>query len=144
MAVQGLECNLDHNTMTGCDKVCVLDPAIPPVSCHFCHLFPLLRHMLHPPALTLASQHLCPLSAGLFSNVPFLYAVGGSILGQMLVIYFGPLQKIFQTEALSLEDLVLLTSLAASVWLVDEVRKALLRRTAASRAAPVVDKMTHV
>ena len=30
----------------------------------------------------------------------FLYAVGGSIIGQLCVIYFPPLQAVFQTEAL--------------------------------------------
>lgn len=32
----------------------------------------------------------------------FCLAVGGSLLGQLLVIYWGPLQKVFDTEALSL------------------------------------------
>jgi len=30
----------------------------------------------------------------------FLFAVTGSLIGQMLVIYFPPLQRVFQTEAL--------------------------------------------
>jgi magnesium-transporting ATPase (P-type) len=38
---------------------------------------------------------------GFFSNPFFLYAVGGSILGQLAVIYIPFLQEIFQTEALS-------------------------------------------
>lgn len=37
---------------------------------------------------------------GLFSNRMFLLAVTLSIVGQMLVIYFPPLQMVFQTEAL--------------------------------------------
>ena len=40
---------------------------------------------------------------GLSTNRVFLAAVGGSIIGQMAVIYFPPLQKIFQTEALYLK-----------------------------------------
>ena len=32
----------------------------------------------------------------------FLAAVGGSLIGQLLVIYFPPLQRVFQTEALYL------------------------------------------
>jgi magnesium-transporting ATPase (P-type) len=39
---------------------------------------------------------------GLFANTVFLYAVGASLLGQLAVIYFPPLQVVFQTEALSL------------------------------------------
>ena len=38
---------------------------------------------------------------GLFTNRMFIYAVVGSIMGQMAVIYFPPLQRIFQTEALT-------------------------------------------
>ena len=34
----------------------------------------------------------------------FNYAVLGSLLGQGLVIYFPPLQRVFQTEALGLVD----------------------------------------
>ena len=30
----------------------------------------------------------------------FLFAVSGSLIGQLLVIYFPPLQQIFQTEGL--------------------------------------------
>ena len=39
---------------------------------------------------------------GLFTNKVFLIAVGGSLVGQLLVIYFPPLQAVFQTEALYL------------------------------------------
>ena len=64
---------------------------------------------------------------GLFTNRMFLYAVGGSLLGQLLVIYFPPLQIIFQTEALSLLDIILLCILCSSVLVVDEIWKGLLR-----------------
>ena len=53
----------------------------------------------------------------------FLYAVGGSIMGQLLVIYFPLFQEIFQTEALSLSDLVFLLLLSSSVFVFDELRK---------------------
>ena len=39
---------------------------------------------------------------GLLTNKFFLLAVGGSLVGQLFVIYFPPLQRIFQTEALYL------------------------------------------
>ena len=64
---------------------------------------------------------------GLFSNRMFMYAVGGSILGQMLVIYTPPLQAIFQTEALNAVDLLLLVSIASSVFILDEIRKLFLK-----------------
>ena len=57
----------------------------------------------------------------------FIYAVGGSIIGQMLVIYTPPLQSVFQTEALSALDLLLLASIASSVFILDEIRKLFLK-----------------
>jgi len=60
---------------------------------------------------------------GLFRNKMFVIAVTGSIIGQLMVIYFPPLQKIFQTEALHLTDFVFLTALTSSVFIVSEVRK---------------------
>lgn len=67
------------------------------------------------------------LSVGLFTNRMFLYAVGGSLLGQLLVVYCPPLQSVFQTEALSLVDLLFLTLLSSSVLIVDEAWKAVIR-----------------
>ncbi|KAF7190621.1 Calcium-transporting ATPase 1 [Pseudocercospora fuligena] len=61
-------------------------------------------------------------------NVMFTYAVLGSLIGQLLVIYFPPLQAVFQTEALSLVDLVKLVFVASSVLWVDEGRKFWERR----------------
>ena len=62
----------------------------------------------------------------------FLYAVGGSLVGQLLVIYFPPLQAVFQTEALTLWDILFLVCLSSSVFIVDEIRK-LLSRTVLHR-----------
>ena len=62
-------------------------------------------------------------SLGLLRNEPFLYAVAGSLLGQLLVVYFPPLQAIFLTEALTLWDIVGLVCLASTVLWVDELRK---------------------
>lgn len=56
-------------------------------------------------------------------NRMFNFAVGGSLLGQMAVIYLPFLQRIFQTEGLSLWDLVFLAGIASSVFWVDEGRK---------------------
>lgn len=44
---------------------------------------------------------------GLCSNRTFCYAVLASIMGQLLVIYFPPLQGVFQTESLSLAGMFL-------------------------------------
>lgn len=60
---------------------------------------------------------------GLCSNKMFCYAVLGSIMGQLLVIYFPPLQKVFQTESLSILDLLFLLGLTSSVCIVSEIIK---------------------
>ena len=59
----------------------------------------------------------------LFSNKLFNFAVLGSIIGQLLVIYLPFLQRVFQTESLSLRDLVGLLLLTSCTFWVDEARK---------------------
>ena len=66
----------------------------------------------------------------------FLYAVGGSLMGQMLVIYFPPLQAVFQTEALHFTDILLLIGVASSVFLVDETRKLVIRTLSKRKDRP--------
>ncbi len=61
-------------------------------------------------------------------NPSFLYAVGGSIIGQLAVIYFKPLQEIFQTEALSFSDMLLVLLLSSSVLVLDTIRKKFFSR----------------
>ncbi|PSN52722.1 hypothetical protein C0J52_06165 [Blattella germanica] len=58
-------------------------------------------------ALSCRSQTKSIFTIGLLSNRMFLLAVTLSVVGQMLVIYFPPLQMVFQTEALTLTDLVM-------------------------------------
>ncbi|KAF2819790.1 calcium-transporting P-type ATPase-like protein [Ophiobolus disseminans] len=60
---------------------------------------------------------------GVFDNKMFNYAVAGSLIGQMMVVYFPPLQSVFQTEALSLLDLCHLLAVASCVFWADEGRK---------------------
>ena len=43
------------------------------------------------------------------------------------MIYFPPLQYIFQTEALAIEDLLLLAGLSSSVFIICEAKKLLQR-----------------
>lgn len=86
---------------------------------------------LHPPS---SLQSKSVLSIGLLSNRMFLYAVGGSLLGQLLVIYTPPLQAVFQTEALTCIDLLFLLALCSSVLIVDETRK--LVQSALGRRQP--------
>ncbi|KAK9455638.1 hypothetical protein V1511DRAFT_510500 [Dipodascopsis uninucleata] len=65
---------------------------------------------------------------GIWSNKIFNMAVGGSLIGQLCVIYVPFFQHVFQTEALSLLDLLTLTAIGSSVLWVDELRKYLSRR----------------
>ncbi|CAJ0954960.1 unnamed protein product, partial [Mesorhabditis belari] len=60
---------------------------------------------------------------GLLRNRMFCLAVSGSLLCQLAVIYWAPLQHVFQTEALSAYDLVFLTILTSSVFVFNETRK---------------------
>ena len=69
------------------------------------------------------SAEKCFFEMELAGNPAFLWAIGGSIVGQLLVIYFPPLQEVFQTEALSLIDLVYILLLSSSVLWMDTLRK---------------------
>lgn len=64
----------------------------------------------------------------LFGNRMFNFAVVGCLLGQLAVVYLPGLQNIFQTEALSGRDLLLLLLVASSVFWVEEGRKWAQRR----------------
>lgn len=79
-------------------------------------------------ALSCRSQDKSIMSIGLATNRLFIAAVGLSLFGQMLVIYFPPLQWVFQTEALHFHDFVFLTAITSSILIVSEVRKWLQRR----------------
>ena len=78
-------------------------------------------------ALSCRSQEKSVFQLGFFTNTTFLIAVGFSLFGQLMVIYFPPLQSIFQTESLTMNDLLKLTAIASSVWIVDEGRKFILK-----------------
>lgn len=60
----------------------------------------------------------------------FNFAVLGSLVGQGMVVYFPPLQRVFQTEALGWWDLGRLIAVGSLVLWVDEGRKWWERRRA--------------
>ncbi|KAJ2782270.1 High affinity Ca2+/Mn2+ P-type ATPase-like protein [Coemansia interrupta] len=60
---------------------------------------------------------------GLFTNTAFNFAVAGSLVGQLGVIYLPFLQRVFQTEALGLFDVLKILVLSSSVLWVDEAFK---------------------
>ena len=76
-------------------------------------------------ALTCRSESKSVLSGelSLFGNKMFNYAVAGSLMGQLCVIYLPFLQRVFQTEAIGIQDIVTLIALASTVFWVDEARK---------------------
>lgn len=57
------------------------------------------------------------------SNKAFLLAISFSLIGQMMVIYFPPLQQVFRTEALSFIDIFFVVALASSMLVLDTLRK---------------------
>ncbi|XP_056141546.1 calcium-transporting ATPase type 2C member 1 isoform X2 [Lampris incognitus] len=95
-------------------------------------------------ALSSRSQTRMVHEMGLCSNRMFCYAVLGSIMGQLLVIYFPPLQSIFQTESLSLLDLLFLLALTSSVCVVSEVIKKVERLSRLERTPWATDSFHEV
>jgi P-type Ca2+ transporter type 2C len=59
----------------------------------------------------------------LFSNRAFLGAILFSVTGQLLVIFFPPLQHVFRTVPLSFVDLVLVVVLSSTIIPLDWIRK---------------------
>lgn len=59
----------------------------------------------------------------LTANRAFCFAVGGSLLGQVAVIYWTPLRNVFQTEPLSMRDLFKIVLIASTVLILDVARK---------------------
>lgn len=57
------------------------------------------------------------------SNTTFLAATVFSAGGQLLVIFFPPLQKVFKTVSLSLYDVTMLVSIASTMVVLDTIRK---------------------
>ncbi|KAG0009664.1 High affinity Ca2+/Mn2+ P-type ATPase-like protein [Entomortierella chlamydospora] len=74
-------------------------------------------------ALACRSEKKSAFSIGFTTNKMFNFSVMGSVIGQFLVIYMPFFQTVFQTEALSLTDILGITLLTSSVFWVEEVRK---------------------
>lgn len=87
-------------------------------------------------ALSCRSAEKSIFQIGFFTNRMFLLAVGGSLIGQLLVIYFPPLQAVFQTESLYLTDLIFLIFLTSSVFIVAEIRKFVRRMKEMRKKGP--------
>lgn len=65
---------------------------------------------------------------GLFSNRLLLGAIGLAILLQMMVIYAPPFQRLFYTVPLSIQDWGVVVSVAAGIFVLEELRKLIAPR----------------
>ncbi|MFW5718583.1 MAG: cation-translocating P-type ATPase, partial [Spirochaetota bacterium] len=70
------------------------------------------------------------LSVGILTNRWLLVGVGTAVVLQLLAIYTGLGQAVFGTVALRLVDWSLIVGVAATIWIVDEIRKMVVRRAA--------------
>jgi Ca2+-transporting ATPase len=62
---------------------------------------------------------------GFMSNPYVMIGIGVSLMLQVMVIHVPILQRIFETTSLSLRDWTLVIGVSSSIWIVEEIRKAL-------------------
>lgn len=85
----------------------------------------IFSRMFHALAIRSSSQSLFQL--GIFSNKALVAAVLATFICQMGFIYLEPLQQIFRTTAISLQDLGLCALLSSIVFVAVEIEKAIIR-----------------
>lgn len=68
------------------------------------------------------------LSCGLFANRMLILTCGISFTVQLIFIYFGPLQNVFQTESLCARDMGVLLAIAGTSFMLHEIRRRYERR----------------
>jgi Ca2+-transporting ATPase len=78
--------------------------------------------------LAIRSERLSLFQQGLFSNKLLLASVLVTILLQMATIYVPALNAVFKTEPLTIEELILVFGLSATVFIAVEIEKFLKRR----------------
>ncbi len=86
-------------------------------------------------AMSVRSDRESLFKLGLRTNKPLLGAVLLTLALQMLVVYWGPLQRVFGTEPLSVLELGIALGAATVVFWVVEVEKFFRRRRTAARTA---------
>lgn len=64
---------------------------------------------------------------GVFTNTAFTFSIGGSILGLFALVHIPFLNMVFETEPIGLFDWVLVFGITSTVWIVEEIVKALAR-----------------
>ena len=68
------------------------------------------------------------LEAGVFSNISLWVASASSLIIQLAVIYLPPLQSIFKTVPLSLNDWMIILIVSSTAFFAMEIEKILRRR----------------
>ena len=76
-------------------------------------------------------------------NMPFIWAVGLSMLGQFLIVFAPPFQQVFQTEAIGFRDIMYIAMLSSTILLLDTARKLFLPKVFNDdyKTSPVVTKL---
>jgi Ca2+-transporting ATPase len=72
---------------------------------------------------------------GIFSNIPLLAAVIGTVLLQLAVIYVPQLNTFFHTQPLSFAELMIAFGVSAIVFVVVELEKTVKRALQAKKTA---------
>ena len=88
-------------------------------------------------SLETANEERTLFSSELFDNPTLLKSTGLSILTVFLATTFGPLQRILDTDELTVEQWGLCLLVAAVILVVCEIRKLLIRRRAPAAEPPV-------
>ena len=78
--------------------------------------------------LVIRSENQSLFSIGLFSNKPLIGAVLLALLLQVVITYTPFLQPIFQTEALTLNEFILVVAASSIIFFVVEAEKILSRK----------------
>ena len=79
-------------------------------------------------ALAIRSERTSTFTLGLRSNVPLALAVGGTLLIQLALLYVPAFQPIFVTEALGVEEIVIVLVASTTAFVAVELEKAFFRR----------------
>ncbi|MFW9934292.1 MAG: calcium-translocating P-type ATPase, SERCA-type [Candidatus Thorarchaeota archaeon] len=90
-------------------------------------------------ALNSRSGRLSLFQVGFFKNRYLLFAIGISIILQLMIVYFPPFQVVFRTVPLLLQDWIIIILLSLLVFVVVEIYKFLIRYQM-RRATTIADK----
>ncbi len=75
-------------------------------------------------ALAVRSERLSAFSLGIRTNLPLAFAVGGSLIVQLALVYVPALQPIFVTETLGLPELAVVLAASTAAFVAVELDKA--------------------